>query len=79
MRPVMCEKRGEIDKKIDHYRWLATEVNDERTSKGISELIRQCELEKADLHTDMKEGRLSEPRKDTPTGRFEAIGLWRDT
>jgi hypothetical protein len=29
----MCEKCIEIDKKIDHYRWLAVYVNDERTSK----------------------------------------------
>jgi hypothetical protein len=33
----MCEQCIEIDKKIDHYRWLATYVNDERTAKGINE------------------------------------------
>ena len=37
----MCEQCIEIDKKIDHYRWLATYVNDERTAKGINELIQQ--------------------------------------
>jgi hypothetical protein len=54
MRPMMCEKCDEIDKKIDHCHWLATQVNDERTSKGISEIIRQYELEKTNLHPDKK-------------------------
>jgi hypothetical protein len=42
----MCEKCVEIDKKIDHYRWLAVYVNDERTAKGINELIQRHEAEK---------------------------------
>ena len=28
----------EIDKKIDHYRWLATNIIDERAAKVINEL-----------------------------------------
>jgi hypothetical protein len=50
----MCEKCIEIDKKIDHYPWLAVYVNDERTSKGIYELIQQHEAEKRSLHPDKK-------------------------
>jgi hypothetical protein len=48
----MCGKCAELDKKIDHYRWLATNVNDEPTAKGINELIRQHEAEKRCLHPE---------------------------
>ncbi len=50
----MCDKCVEIDKKIDHYRWLAKYVNDERTAKGINELIQQHEAEKRRLHPEPK-------------------------
>jgi hypothetical protein len=50
----MCEKCVEIDKRIDHYRWLATYVNDERTAMGINELIRQHEAEKLALHPEQE-------------------------
>jgi hypothetical protein len=43
-----------LDRKIDHYKWLATYVNDERTAKGISDLIRQHHAEKAELHPEEK-------------------------
>jgi hypothetical protein len=50
----MCEKCAEIDKKIDHYRWLAVYVNDERTAKGINELIQQYEAGKRALHPEQQ-------------------------
>jgi len=50
----MCEKCVEIDRKIDHYRWLATYINDERTAKGINELIQQHEAEKRAMHPEKK-------------------------
>jgi hypothetical protein len=50
----MCEKCVEIDKKIDHYRWLAIYVNDERTAKGINELIQQYEAGKRALHPNAR-------------------------
>jgi hypothetical protein len=48
----MCEKCMEIDRRIDHYKWLY--VNDERTAKGINELIRQHEAEKRALHPELE-------------------------
>jgi len=50
----MCKKCVEIDRKIHHYRWLAGYVNDERTAKGIDELIRQHEAEKRALHPEVE-------------------------
>jgi hypothetical protein len=51
----MCEKCAEIDKMIDHYKWLATYVYDERTAEGINELIQQYEAEKVALHPEQQE------------------------
>ena len=48
----MCEKCVEIDNKVDHYRWLAKQLNDKRTIQGIDELIQQHEAEKRSLHPD---------------------------
>ena len=48
----MCEKCAEIDKRIEHYKWLATRVNDPPASKGIEEVIKQCEAEKRALHRE---------------------------
>ena len=46
----MCEKCVEIDRRIDHYRWLAKQLNDNCTIQGIYELIEQHEAEKRSLH-----------------------------
>ena len=46
----MCIKCDEIDRKIDHYRWLPKQLNDNRTLQGIGELIEQHEAEKRSLH-----------------------------
>lgn len=48
----MCEKCDAIDRKIDHYRWIAGQLNDKRTIEGIDELIRQHEAEKRALHPE---------------------------
>jgi hypothetical protein len=48
----MCEKCVEIDRKIDHYRWLANQINDARTVQGLDELIRQLKAEKRALHPE---------------------------
>ena len=48
----MCEKCVEIDKKIEHYNWVAAQVGDKRTLQGIDELIQQHKAEKRALHPD---------------------------
>ena len=48
----MCSRCDEIDRKIDHYRWLAKQLNDVRAIQGINELIQQHEAEKRALHPD---------------------------
>jgi hypothetical protein len=48
----MCEKCVEIDKKIDHYKWLAHQMSDSRTLQGINELIHQHEAQKRSLHPE---------------------------
>ena len=50
----MCIKCDEIDRKIDHYRWIAKQLNDHRTSQGIDDLIRQHEAEKLALHPEQQ-------------------------
>ena len=50
----MCEKCVEIDRKVDHYRWLAAYVTDKRTMDGINVLIQQHEAEKRTLHPEQE-------------------------
>jgi hypothetical protein len=46
----MCEKCEAIDKRIEHYRELATHVIDQPTLNGISLLIAKLESDKKELH-----------------------------
>ncbi len=48
----MCEKCVEIDKKIRHYKWVATQLNDPPTNHGLDELIKRYEAEKSALHRE---------------------------
>lgn len=50
----MCEKCIEIDRKIDHYKWIATQVYDGPTRRGIDDLIQQHQAEKRALHPEEK-------------------------
>jgi hypothetical protein len=48
----MCEQCEEPDKKISHYRKLASSLMDEPTLLGIKELIEKTETRKRALHPD---------------------------
>jgi hypothetical protein len=48
----MCDKCVEIDKKIDHYKWLARQMSDGRALQGINELIQQHEAQERSLHSE---------------------------
>jgi hypothetical protein len=48
----MCWRCDEIDKKIEHYRELATRLTDERTLKGIDLLIANLEATKKEFHPE---------------------------
>jgi hypothetical protein len=48
----MCEQCEELDKKIGHYRKLASSLVDEPTLLGIKKLIEKVEARKRALHPD---------------------------
>jgi hypothetical protein len=51
----MCEKCVEIDGKIQHYQRLLSRITDERTVRGIKELLARMKARKAALHPDREE------------------------
>ena len=46
----MCEKCEPIDRKIAHYKTLATHISDLQTLDGIGHLIQELEAQKLALH-----------------------------
>jgi hypothetical protein len=50
----MCKNCDEIDNKIDHYRWLASQFDDKRTIQALDKLIQQYEDEKHALHPEQE-------------------------
>jgi hypothetical protein len=48
----MCEKCIEIDGKIEHYRRLASRIDDQLILDGIKELIERMKAQKAALHPE---------------------------
>ena len=48
----MCNQCSEIDKKIDHYRLLASRPSDQLMLDGIKQLIERMQAEKAALHPE---------------------------
>jgi hypothetical protein len=52
----MCEKCVEIDRKIEHYRILASGVTDQPTLDGIEQLIEGMIAQKVALHSEQQEG-----------------------
>ena len=48
----MCEKCDEIDKKIDHYRVMASRITDQPLLDGIKELIERMQAQKLALHPE---------------------------
>jgi hypothetical protein len=50
----MCDKCTELDRKMEHYRSLASRINDQFTIDRIKELIARLETEKTALHPEQK-------------------------
>ena len=48
----MCQKCIAIDVRVERYRWLVTQVSDERTRTAISVEITTLEARKAVFHLD---------------------------
>lgn len=48
----MCQKCVAIDVRIERYRWLVTQLRDERTLSAIELQIRTLETRKATFHPD---------------------------
>jgi hypothetical protein len=46
----MCDKCVELDKKIEHYRKIASSINDRSTAERIKALIEELQAKKAVLH-----------------------------
>jgi hypothetical protein len=51
----MCEKCIEIDKRIEHYQRLSSNIDDQRVRDGIKGLIASLEAQKVELHPERKE------------------------
>jgi hypothetical protein len=48
----MCEQCEELDRKISHYRKLASSLTDEPTLLGLKKLTEEAEARKRALHPD---------------------------
>jgi hypothetical protein len=49
---AMCEKCVELDKKIEHYRHMASRITDQPMLDGIKELTERLQAQKAALHPE---------------------------
>ncbi len=52
---AMCRQCAEIDKKIEHYRLLASRVTDQPLLDGIRDLIKRMQAQKAALHPEQEQ------------------------
>jgi hypothetical protein len=52
----MCQKCIAIDVRIERYRWLMTQVSDERTRNAIAVQISTLKNRKATIHPDNRPG-----------------------
>ena len=48
----MCEKCGEIDLRIAHYKFIASRINDRIALDGIAELIEAALAKKTAIHCE---------------------------
>ena len=51
----MCDKCVELDRKIEHYRKLASAISDRLTVEGIADLIKELEARKLKFHPEQNE------------------------
>jgi hypothetical protein len=50
----ICDRCAELDRKIEHYRKLASGISDRLTIEGIADLMKEMEAQKAQLHPEQK-------------------------
>jgi hypothetical protein len=50
----MCDKCVEMDRKIEHYRSLASQIDDRPLLDAIAGLVKQMQERKAALHPEEK-------------------------
>ena len=50
----MCDKCDELDRKIGHYRKLASGISDRLTIEGIEDRIKDMEAQKVQFHPQQK-------------------------
>jgi hypothetical protein len=48
----MCDKCDEIDRKVAHYKQLASPITDQQTLNGIGELLEKMAVEKTAFRCD---------------------------
>ena len=51
----MCEQCVEIDKKIEHYRFMASRITDQPMLDAIKNLIKRMQAQRASLHPEQTE------------------------
>jgi hypothetical protein len=51
----MCERCVELDKKIEHYRVMASRITDQPVLDGIKHLVERMQAQKVALHTERAE------------------------
>jgi hypothetical protein len=49
---AVCEQCVEIDKKIEHYRFMASRITDQPILDGIKELMERMQAQKLALHPE---------------------------
>ena len=50
----MCDKCAELDKKIAHFKDLASRLVDPQTVEGANKLIKEMQAQKAALHPEQQ-------------------------
>jgi hypothetical protein len=52
----MCWKCAELDRKIEHLKWMIEQLADPPTHKAANDMIEEMEAEKAKLHPESDVG-----------------------
>ena len=51
----MCDKCGELDKKIEHYRRMLLSIGDQTTVERLEAMIADLQAQKAALHPEQRQ------------------------
>ena len=50
----MCDECEGLDKKVEHFRRLASGITDQQAMEGIGNMIKEAQARKAQLHPERK-------------------------